>query len=144
LSEVPGAHALLSALPADRWAVVTSGDRPVAEHRVRHVGLPVPTVMVCGDEVARGKPDPEGYLAAAAKLGIAPADCVIVEDAPSGVEAAHNAGMRVIAVTTTHSAAEVSAADAVTDTLSALTVRIRGRGPAKRLYVEVGLPTKTS
>jgi len=144
LSEVPGAHALLSALPADRWAVVTSGDRPVAEHRLRHVGLPVPTVMVCGDEVTYGKPDPEGYLAAAAKLGIPPAGCVIVEDAPSGLEAAHNASMRVIAVTTTHRADELSSADAVTDTLSALTVRIRGRGPAKRLYVEVGLPTKTS
>ena len=144
LSEVPGAHALLSALPTDRWAVVTSGDRPVAEHRLRHVGLPVPTVMVCGDEVTHGKPDPEGYLAAAAKLGIAPAGCVIVEDAPSGVEAAHNAGMRVIAVTSTHSAEELSAADAVTDTLSALTVRIRGLGRAKRLHVEVGLPTRTS
>jgi len=100
--------------------------------------------MVCGDEVTHGKPDPEGYLAAAAKLGIAPAGCVIVEDAPSGVEAAHNAGMRVIAVTSTHSAEELSAADAVTDTLSALTVRIRGRGRAKRLHVEVGLPTRTS
>jgi sugar-phosphatase len=144
LSEVPGAHALLSALPTDRWAVVTSGDRPVAEHRLRHVGLPIPIVMVCGDEVTHGKPHPEGYLAAAAKLGIGPAGCVIVEDAPSGVEAAHNAGMRVIAVTTTHSAEELSRADAVTDTLSALTVRIRGRGRAKRLHIDVRLPTKTT
>jgi mannitol-1-/sugar-/sorbitol-6-phosphatase len=144
LSEVPGAHALLAALPAGRWAVVTSGDRAVAEHRLRHIGLPVPTIMVCGDEVAHGKPDPEGYLAAAAKLRIAPAKCVVIEDAPSGVEAAHNAGMRVIAVTTTHRAEELSAADAVTDTLSALTVRIRGRRRAKRLQVEVRLPTKTT
>jgi mannitol-1-/sugar-/sorbitol-6-phosphatase len=137
LSEVPGAHELLAALPPDRWAVVTSGDRPVAEHRLRHVGLCVPAVMVCGDEVEHGKPDPEGYRAAAAKLGIAPAGCVVVEDAPSGVEAAHNAGMRVIAVTTTHSSEELSAADAVTDALTALTVRIRGRGRAKRLHIEV-------
>jgi sugar-phosphatase len=100
--------------------------------------------MVCGDEVAHGKPDPEGYLAAAAKLGIAPAGCVIVEDAPSGVEAAHNAGMRVIAVTTTHPAKELSAADAVTDTLSALTVRIRSQDRTHRLDIEVRLPTKTS
>ena len=123
---MPGAHALLSALPADRWAVVTSGDRPVAEHRLRHVGLPVPAVMVCGDEVAHGKPDPEGYLAAAAKLGIAPAGCIVVEDAPSGIEAAHNAGMRVLAVASTHKPEELRAADVVIDALSALNVRVHG------------------
>ena len=82
--------------------------------------------MVCGDEVSHGKPDPEGYLTAAAKLGIAPANCVVVEDAPSGVEAAHNAGMRAIAVATTHKPEDLRAADAVIDALSDLTVRVRG------------------
>jgi mannitol-1-/sugar-/sorbitol-6-phosphatase len=128
LSEVPGAHTLLAALPTDRWAIVTSGDRAVAEHRLEHVGLPIPMVMVCGDEVTHGKPNPEGYLAAAAKLGIAPANCVVVEDAPSGIEAAHSAGMRVIAVATTHKPAELRAADAVIDALSALTLRVRDHG----------------
>ena len=128
LSEVPGARALLAALPPDRWAVVTSGDRAVAEHRLQHIGLPIPMVMVCGDEVTHGKPDPEGYLAAATKLGFAPADCVVVEDAPTGIDAAHNAGMWVIAVATTHYPAELRAADAVIDALSALTVRVRGHG----------------
>ena len=56
--EVPGAAALLRALPPERWAVVTSGVRAVAEHRLRHVGLPVPPIMVCADEVAHGKPHP--------------------------------------------------------------------------------------
>jgi len=124
LSEVAGASSLLAGLPPDRWAVVTSGDRPVAEHRLQHVGLPMPRVMICGDEVSRGKPDPEGYLAAAAKLGIAPGACVVVEDAPSGIEAAHNAGMRVIAVAATHTPERLQAADAVIETLSALTVRV--------------------
>lgn len=128
LSEVPGAHSLLAALPPDRWAVVTSGDRAVAEHRLQHVGLPIPMVMVCGDEVAHGKPDPEGYLAAAAKLRIAPAACIVVEDAPSGIEAAHNAGMRALAVATTHKREELRAADAVIDALSALTVRVHDHG----------------
>src|SRR5215207_9005221 len=86
--EVPGAAALLDGLPPNRWAIVTSGVRAVAEHRLRHVGLPVPPVMVCADEVARGKPDPEGYLAAAGRLGVAPAGCVIIEDAPAGLQAA--------------------------------------------------------
>jgi sugar-phosphatase len=128
LSEVPGAHALLAALPPNRWAVVTSGDRSVAEHRLQHVGLPLPAVMVCGDEVTHGKPDPEGYLAAAAKLGVAPANCVVVEDAPSGIEAARNAGMRVIAVATTHKPEELGTADLVIDALSALTARVHGDG----------------
>ena len=128
LSEVPGAHALLAALPPDRWAVVTSGDRAVAEHRVQHVGLPRPMVMVCGDEVTRGKPDPEGYLVAAAKLGIAPGACVVVEDAPSGIDAARNAGMRVIGVATTHTPEELQGADVVIDALSALTVRVHSHG----------------
>ena len=137
LSEVPGAHTLLAALPPDRWAIVTSGDRAVAEHRLEHVGLPIPMVMVCGDEVSRGKPDPEGYLAAAAKLGIAPASCVVVEDAPSGIDAAHNAGMRVIAVAATHAPEELRAAEVVAGVLSALTVRVHGEGRAKRLQIEV-------
>ncbi|HEV7838264.1 MAG TPA: HAD family hydrolase [Gemmatimonadaceae bacterium] len=128
LSEVPGAHALLAALPPNRWAVVTSGDRAVAEHRLQHVGLPLPAVMVCGDEVTNGKPDPEGYLAAAAKLGVAPANCVVVEDAPSGIEAARNAGMRVIAVATTHKPEELRTADLVIDALSALIARVHGDG----------------
>ena len=128
LSEVPGAHALLAALPPDRWAVVTSGDRAVAEHRLQHVGLPIPMVMVCGDEVSRGKPDPEGYLVAAAKLGIAPGACVVVEDAPSGIDAGRNAGMRVIGVATTHTPEELRAADTVIDALSALTVRVDSHG----------------
>ena len=142
LSEVPGAHALLTALPLDRWAVVTSGDRAVAEHRLRHVGLPVPNVMVCGDEVKHGKPDPEGYVAAAAKLGIAPSGCIVVEDAPSGIEAAHSAGMRVIAVATTHAPEELGRADAVAKALRSLTVRIHGGERARRLQVDVRLAAR--
>jgi sugar-phosphatase len=128
LSEVLGAHTLLAALPPNRWAVVTSGDRAVAEHRLQHVGLPIPMVMVCGDEVRHGKPDPEGYLVAAAKLGIAPGACVVIEDAPSGIEAAHNAGMRVIGVATTHTPDEIQGADAVIHALNALTLRVHSHG----------------
>ena len=85
-------------------------------------------VMVCGDEVSHGKPDPEGYLVAAAKLGIAPGACVVVEDAPSGIDAARNAGMRVVGVATTHTQEELRAADTVINALSALTVRVHGHG----------------
>jgi sugar-phosphatase len=126
--EVAGARELLAGLPSDRWAVVTSGVRAVAEHRLRHVGLPIPPVMVCADEIARGKPDPEGYLTAAARLGIAPAACVVVEDAPPGLEAARAGGMRAIALATTYRAEELRGADAVAHALGALTVSVFGEG----------------
>jgi sugar-phosphatase len=100
-------------------------------------------VMVCGDEVTRGKPDPEGYLTAAAKLGIAPANCVVLEDAPSGIDAAHNAGMRVIAVAATHAPEQLRAAEAVAHALSALTVRVDGEERA-RLRIEVRLATNAT
>src|SRR5271165_48699 len=98
--EVPGAKALLAQV--ERWAVVTSAHRRLAEIRLGCAGLPVPAVMVCGDEIARGKPDPEGYLKAAALLGVQPERCLVVEDAPAGVEAGRRAGMQVIALSTTH------------------------------------------
>jgi sugar-phosphatase len=98
--EVPGAAALLAQMEC--WAVVTSAHRKLAEIRLRSAGLPIPSVLVCGDEISRGKPDPEGYLKAAAALGFAPERCVVIEDTPVGIEAGRRAGMQVIAVCTTH------------------------------------------
>jgi sugar-phosphatase len=116
--EVPGARELVQALPAARWAVVTSGTRAVAEFRLRHARVPLPPVMICADEIERGKPDPQGYLRAAKRLGFAPTDCIVVEDAPPGIEAAHAAGMRAIAVTTTFARAELAAAEAIVSALT--------------------------
>jgi len=117
---VRGAHELLAALPSRCWGIVTSGHRTLAEGRLRTVGLPVPEVMVCGDEVLAGKPDPEGYLAAARLLGAAPGGCVVVEDAPAGVQAGLAAGMRVVGITTTHAAAALAGASAVIEDLRGL------------------------
>jgi sugar-phosphatase len=117
LKVVPGAPALLAGLTAGSWGIVTSGHRTLAQGRLRAVGLPVPDVMVCGDEVSRGKPDPEGYLAAATLLNADPATCVVCEDAPAGVQAALAAGMRVIGVATTHGVAALAGASAVIDDL---------------------------
>src|SRR5256885_1265952 len=80
--EVEGASELLEKLPAGSWAIVTSGVRTVAEFRIRHTGLPAPAVMICADEIARGKPDPEGYLNAAARLGRSASECIVIEDGP--------------------------------------------------------------
>ncbi|MFC6087759.1 HAD-IA family hydrolase [Saccharothrix lopnurensis] len=98
---VPGAPELLAALPRDRWAVVTSAWRRLAGLRLRAAGLPEPGVLVTADDVAAGKPDPEGYLKAAADLGVEPERCVVLEDAPAGLAAARAAGMRAVAVRTT-------------------------------------------
>ncbi|MBT8227722.1 MAG: HAD-IA family hydrolase [Dactylosporangium sp.] len=96
-----GAAALLERLPADRWAVVTSGTRPLATARIRAAGLPLPRIMVAAGDVPRGKPAPDGYLEAARLLDASPADCVVVEDAAPGGAAARAAGMRVVGMTGT-------------------------------------------
>ncbi|MFR9724818.1 HAD-IA family hydrolase [Streptomyces sp. MS19] len=98
IAAVPGARRVLAALPADRWAVVTSAWRRLAEIRLRAAGLPEPRVLVTADDVTAGKPDPEGYLRAAASLGAEPARCLVVEDAPAGLAAARAAGMRTLAL----------------------------------------------
>jgi sugar-phosphatase len=101
LAPVPGALDLVSALPMGQWAVVTSAWRRLAGIRLVATSLPVPSVLISADDVERGKPDPQGYRAAAAALGVAPQDCVVVEDAPSGAAAGRAAGMRVIGLRTT-------------------------------------------
>lgn len=106
--EIAGAGALLRSLPPDRWAVVTSADRVLALQRLRAASLPLPGVLVTADDVARGKPDPQGFLAAAARLGFDAADCLVLEDAPAGLAAGQAAGAQVLALTTTLTAAEVA------------------------------------
>ena len=120
--EIESARDLIERLPAGRWAVVTSGIRAVAEFRLRHTRLPVPSVMICADEIVRGKPDPEGYLVAAGRLNEAPADCIVIEDAPLGIAAARAAGMPVIAIASTYPEEQLTGADAVVERLSDLNV----------------------
>ena len=110
VSAYPEAAALLPTLPPDAWAVVTSGTPALVTSRLAAAGLPLPPVLVTADDVAAGKPDPQGYLKAAQRLGRAPADCLVIEDAPAGVQAALAAGMRVVALPTTHPAEELAAA----------------------------------
>ena len=120
LAAIPGAIAAIGALRGDRVAVVTSGTRPLALARLAAVGIEPPAVMVFADDVARGKPDPEGYLTAARRLGTDPAEAVVVEDAPPGIEAARAAGMATVAVTSTHAREELPAADVVIGSLEEL------------------------
>jgi sugar-phosphatase len=116
--EIEGARALLERLPPRGWGVVTSGIRAVAEFRIQHTRLPSPAVMICADEIANGKPDPEGYLLAAAALGRSPEECIVIEDAPAGIESARAAGMRVLAVAVTYPRERLDAADAIVSRLT--------------------------
>jgi sugar-phosphatase len=106
----PGAAEVL-ALPV--VAIATSCEAPLARVRLAAAGLEPPAVLVTSDEVARGKPAPDAYLLAAERLGVDPAACLVLEDAPSGVAAGRAAGMTVWAVTTTHAAEELGAADRI-------------------------------
>ena len=121
---LPGTRAFLDALPTDRWAVVTSATRRLAEARLEAVGI-LPKTMVAADDVTRGKPDPEPYLLAARELGVDPARCVVFEDAPAGLRAGRAAGMTTVALTTTHQAHELDA-DLVVENLSALSALVTG------------------
>ena len=111
LAPFPGAAALRGVLGESRHAIVTSGSRAVATLRLTTAGLAIPPVFVTASDVRRGKPDPEGYRLAAGRLGVPPAECVVVEDSPPGVAAGKAAGMRVIAVLTTHAREQLALAD---------------------------------
>jgi sugar-phosphatase len=100
---IDGAIAFLAALPADRWAVVTSAPRELAKRRLAAAGLPLPPLMIAGEDVTRGKPAPDCFLLAAERLGQKPEDCLVFEDAVAGIQAAEAAGMAVAVVTATHS-----------------------------------------
>jgi sugar-phosphatase len=96
VTAVPGAEALLRSLPGPVWAVVTSGVAVLARARLAAAALPEPTILVTADDVAAGKPAPDGYLAAAGALGLPAAQTVVLEDSGAGVAAARAAGVGAV------------------------------------------------
>ncbi len=124
---LPGARAALAALPGRRAAIVTSCSRPLADARLRAAGLIAPPILVTADELDFGKPHPEGYRTAATRAGYDPHRCLVVEDAPSGLEAGRAAGCVTLAVTTT-TPVEQLMADAVVGTLADVRFSIDDHG----------------
>jgi sugar-phosphatase len=98
---LPGVVELLASLPLERWTIVTSSTKPLADVRIRTAGITAPSRMITAHDITNGKPDPEPYLRGAALLGFAPQDCLVIEDAAAGVRAGKAAGARVIALQTT-------------------------------------------
>jgi sugar-phosphatase len=125
---MPGALELVQSIPEGRWGVVTSGSRLLAQNRVRHCGLPLPEVLVTSDDVTNGKPHPEPYLKGAEGLRYPPAECLVIEDAPAGIQSARAGGMKVLGITSTYAADVLRHADAVIGELGQIRVTSNGTG----------------
>jgi mannitol-1-/sugar-/sorbitol-6-phosphatase len=121
---LPGVKDLLKSLPVERWAIVTSATKRLMLGRLKVAGLPVPERIISGDMVERGKPDPEPYRRGAALLGFRADECIVVEDAPSGVGAGKAAGCRVLGVLGTHSDEELKDADWIVGSLEQMMVTV--------------------
>lgn len=135
---LPGALDLLRSLPADRWAIVTSCTRPLAEVRARAAHLLRPLYFVTSDDIRHGKPAPDPYLKGAQMLGVAAGDCLVMEDVPAGVRSGKAAGARVIGLRSTVAEEELrqAGADWVVKNCAALSVR-EGRLADGRMELEL-------
>jgi sugar-phosphatase len=121
---IPGALELLRQLPADRFAVITSGTRALAKARLQYAGFSWPRHSVTAEDVVHGKPAPEPYLKGAALIGAAAGDCLVFEDTPAGIKSARAAGMPVIALSTTLLIQDLSGADAVLPSFEGVTAAV--------------------
>jgi sugar-phosphatase len=131
---MPGAVELVRSIPEGRWCVVTSGTRLLASARLRYGGLPVPKILVTAEDVRNGKPHPEPYLKGAELMGVNPADCLVIEDAPAGILSARAGGMTVIGMTSTYPASALGEADAVVQKLGEIKI---GLNSGRRFAVTV-------
>ncbi|MEZ3499269.1 sugar phosphatase [Pantoea sp. KPR_PJ] len=127
---LPGAQALLTSLNEMQipWAIVTSGTLPVAHARHKAAGLPLPSVFITAEQVARGKPEPDPYLLGAEKLGLPARACVVVEDAPAGILSGLNAGCAVVAVNAPADAPRLNESLLQLTTLESLVVTPQAQG----------------
>ncbi len=126
LTVLPGVHALLRALPPERWTVVTSATPRLARARMELCGITPPEKFISADDVSTGKPDPAPYLAGARRLGFAPEECVVFEDAESGTKSGRAAGCTVVATTFSHPIETLGAADYLIETLEQVRTEMRG------------------
>ena len=128
LVALPGALEAFGSLPGNRRAIVTSGGRALALMRLGATGFPTPEVLVAAENVGVGKPSPEGYELAAARLGIDPHECVVIEDTPAGISAGRAAGARTVALTTTLPASALADADMIVPSLASIRIAQHDHG----------------
>lgn len=125
---LPGVRELLASLPPESWTVVTSCTRRLLDARLKAAGLPEPPKLVSASDITNGKPDPEPYLRGAEALGLKPEDCIVVEDAVSGVQSGLAAGCRVLAVLSSTPRAELKAATWIARSLAVVKVTSDAEG----------------
>jgi sugar-phosphatase len=135
---IAGARELLFSLPTERFTIVTSASRALAQARLEFAGLLFPKRFITGDDVVNGKPSPEPYLKGAALLGFPPESCIVFEDTPAGIQAGLSAGMRVIALRTTYPAETLTAAEAIIGSLAEVGVDINNEG--LRIQISTAMP----
>jgi len=126
LQMLHGVRPILEALPEKHWTVVTSATERLARARMAHAGVPVPARIVSADMVTHGKPHPEPYQKGAELLGLAPAECLVIEDSASGAQAGRAAGCKVIATLFSHSLESLVDANWVVRSLEDVEVRVAG------------------
>jgi len=134
---LPGALELLASLPDDRWTIVTSCTRALAEVRIKAAGLPLPPKLISSNDIQNGKPHPEPFLKGAAALGVPADQCLVFEDVPAGVRAGKSAGARVIAFTTTVQAPALQEAGADWILGSCADVRLLNHSKGLRLGLQL-------
>ena len=131
--QLPGVAALLGAIPEERRAVVTSASTRLMQNRLRAAALAVPRHAITADMVTHGKPHPEPYQRGAAMLGLAPAECLVIEDAPAGIAAGRAAGCRVLGVLSSHTADDLHEADWRVASLSGVRAEVKKDG-----WIDIG------
>lgn len=136
ITVLPGAAEALASLSEAKNAIATSCSLPLAEARIAAAALVPPSIVVTADDVVRGKPAPDPFLLAAKHLGVDPNRCLVVEDAPAGLQAARAAGCWTLAVVTTTPIEELEA-DAVVQNLADVTFEVTAADVIRVLPAEV-------
>jgi len=126
LVKLPGVDELLKSLPTDSWTIVTSASNTYALPALKLAGVPAPPHMITADDVTKGKPFPEPYLAGASRISKDIERCIVFEDAPSGIKSGVASGAKVLAVCTSHERKEVEGHGAhwIVDDLSKVKVKV--------------------
>jgi mannitol-1-/sugar-/sorbitol-6-phosphatase len=124
LEVLDGVLSILQPVPQKYWTIVTSATERLARSRLAFAGIPVPEHIVTADMVTNGKPHPEPYMRGAKILGLAPEDCIVIEDSTSGAKAGHAAGCKVLATTFSHTIAQLTAADWIVASLAQVRITV--------------------
>lgn len=131
---ISGAVDFVNKIPSHLWGIATSGPYDIAKKSLSSSGFTLPNVMVCGENVQRGKPNPEPFITAATALGFAPEQCVVFEDSPAGIRSAKDAGCYTVALRTSHTDDELYQADTIINNFNDIYIVMRNKNTSINIY----------